>query len=91
MFFNLFHQRDDKLSFNFFYEDVLNTYVAHVERDFQTVDKAIVKLRKQIENIKNVVARDTMQVTVCQSSYVAIRFSESWVNAGIFSKNIVFS
>lgn len=89
--FNYKHQREFKLSLNFFSEDVSETYVAHVERDFQIVDKAIVKLWKQVENVKYVITRNTMQVTICQSSYVAVRFAECRVNAWIFAENIIFS
>lgn len=67
------------------------TYVAHVIRDLQIVDETIVKLRKKVENVENVVACDFVQVTVCQSSDIAVRLAESGMDAGIFAENVVFA
>lgn len=50
----------------------MQTYVTHVERDFQIIDEAVIKLGKQIQHIEDVVASDFMQVAVSERSDVAI-------------------
>ena len=45
---------------NFSFDNLSKTYVAHVKRDLQVVYEAVIKFRKQVEYVKDVVARDSM-------------------------------
>lgn len=71
--------------------DEPKTYVAHVERDLQVVYKAVVKFRKQIEHVEDVIACYFVKVAISQRSYVAVRLAEGGMDAGIFTKNVVLT
>lgn len=67
------------------------THVAHVERDLQVVDKAVVEFWKKVENVEDFVTCDFVQVAISQRSNIAVWLAEGGMNAGIFAEDVVFT
>lgn len=67
------------------------SYISHVERDFQIVGEKGVELWVEVQHFQQVVTMYFVEVTICQRSDIARWFTNGSVQAGILSKNIIFT
>lgn len=68
-----------------------NTYISHIESNFEILAEVVGEFRVKRQNIEQIVPMDFMKIAISKGANVTGRFSDRWINARILAEYVVFA